>query len=133
MEIRQTRLVLKAKSFERTTRFYGETLALPRLTNWDRADGRGACFQAGQAVIEVLGRAKGELGDLRDEEYEYQGPAHKMTLLLLVPSAEKAYEELLFRDKNVPGGLRRDVDGALLFETHDPDGVKIFFRQPDNA
>lgn len=133
MEIRQTRLVLKAKNFERTTRFYGETLALPRLSNWDRADGRGACFQAGQAVVEVLGRAKGELGDLRDEEFEYQGPALKMTLLFLVPSAEKAYEELLFRDKNVPGGLRRDVDGALLFETHDPDGVKILFRQLDNT
>lgn len=133
MEIRQTRLVLRAKSFERTTQFYGETLSLPRLTNWDRADGRGACFQAGHAVIEILGRGKGELGDLRDEAFEYQGPDQKMTLLFVVPSAEKAYEELLFRQKNIPGGLRRDVDGALLFETHDPDGVKIYFRQLESA
>ncbi len=133
MEIRQTRVVLRAKTFERTTQFYGETLALPRLTNWDRGDGRGACFQAGQAVVEVLGRVKGELGDLRDEVYEYAGPAQKMTLAFVVPSAEKAYEELLFRDKNIPGGLRRDLDGTLLFETHDPDGVKIYFRQAESG
>lgn len=128
MEIQQTRVVLKARNFDRTTAFYGETLAFPRLSNWEREDSRGACFLAGQAVIEVHGRATAELGDLRDEAYDYQGPDQKMTLTLLVPSAEKAYEELQFRQKNIPGGLRKDVDGTLLFETHDPDGVKICFR-----
>jgi catechol 2,3-dioxygenase-like lactoylglutathione lyase family enzyme len=131
MEIRQTRMVLRTKSFDRACRFYGEVLALPRLSSWDREDGRGACFQVGQAVIEVRGRPSGELGDLRDEAYEYVGPQHKITLTLLVPSPEEAYQELRFRDQNIPGGLRQDVDGAQLFETHDPDGVKILFRQSD--
>jgi hypothetical protein len=49
--------------------------------------------------------------------------------VLCVPSAEKAYEDLIFRDRNIPGGLRPDPDGALVFETHDPDGVKIVFRE----
>jgi hypothetical protein len=40
MEIRQLRVVVRAKSFERTCRFYGETMSLPRLQNWDREDGR---------------------------------------------------------------------------------------------
>ena len=133
MEIRQSRIVLRARNFERTTRFYGETLALPRVQNWESEDGRGACFQAGQVVIEVRGRTTGELGDLRDEAYEYQGPQQKLALSFLVPSAEKAYEELLFRDKNIPGGLRRDVDGTLLFDTHDPDGVHIAFRQAESG
>jgi catechol 2,3-dioxygenase-like lactoylglutathione lyase family enzyme len=133
MEIRETRVVLRARSFDRTCQFYGETLALPRLRSWDREDGRGACYLAGQAVVEVLGRSRGELGDLRDEIYDYQGPAHKLSLLLVVPSAERAYEELFARDKNVPGGLRRDLDGTLLFETHDPDGVRIVFRQAEGA
>lgn len=128
MEIQQTRVVVKARNFDRTTAFYGETLALPRLSNWEREDGRGACFLAGQAVIEVRGRVKTELGDLRDEAYDYEGPDQKLTISFLVPSAEKAYEELQFREKNIPGGLRKDVDGTLLFETHDPDGVKITFR-----
>ena len=129
MEIRQARFVLRANNFERTTRFYDEVLALPRLTSWDREDGRGACFQAGTAVIEVLGRSRGETGDLRDEIYEYQGPRHKITLSFLVLSAERAYEELHFRDKNIPGGLRKEVDGTLVFETRDPDGVQILFQE----
>ena len=37
-------------------RFYGESLAFPRLQSWDREDERAALFQAGSAVIEVLGR-----------------------------------------------------------------------------
>ena len=132
MEIRQFRVVVRAKSYERTCRFYGETLAFPRLQSWDREDERGALFQAGAAVIQVIGRpASAESPRSYDETYDYQGPHHKMTLALLVPSAEAAYQEALFRDKNVPGGLRKDSDGGLVFETHDPDGVKIIFKQAE--
>jgi len=128
MEIRQFRVVVRARDFDRTCRFYGEALALPRLQSWDRDKGRGALYQAGSGAIEVLGRAHGgEQG--RDETFDYQGPQHKLTLVLNVPSAEKVYEELIFRDKNIPGGLRTEGDGATVFETHDPDGVKIVFRQ----
>lgn len=129
MDIRQFRVVIRAKSFERTCRFYGETLALPRLQNWEREDGRGALYQAGTAVIEVLGRPAGQESRVRDEDFDLQGPQHKATLVMMVPSAEKAYEELLFRDKNIPGGLRKDSDGSLIFETHDPDGIKIIYKQ----
>lgn len=127
MEIRQFRVVLRAHDFDRTCGFYGETLALPRLQSWDRENGRGALYQAGTGVIEVLGRAHSEEGG-RDERYDYQGPDQKLEIILLVPSAEKAYEEILFRDRNIPGGLRPDTDGTLLFATHDPDGVRILFR-----
>ncbi len=132
MDIRQFRVVVRAKSFERTCRFYGETLALPRLQSWDRGeDGRGALFQAGTGVVEVLGRPAGENPKARDENYDYQGPQNKTSLIFVVPSAEKAYEELLFRDKNIPGGLRHDGDGSLVFETHDPDGIKILYKQQE--
>ena len=129
MEIRQFRVVVRAKSFERTCAFYGETLALPRLQNWEREDGRGALYQAGSAIVEVLGRGAGESSRSRDEAFDYQGPHHKLVLVMLVPSAEKAYQDLLFRDPEVPGGLRQDADGALLFDTHDPDGVRVIFKQ----
>ena len=129
MQMSQFRVVLKAKNFDRTCRFYGEVLALPRLQSWESDEGRGALFQAGPGVVEILGRGRdaGEVGF--DEEYDYQGPAHKLTLSLVVPSAEEAYEQLLFRNKNIPGGLTRTVDGAAVFETHDPDGVKIHLRE----
>ena len=128
MEIRQFRVVVRARDFDRSCRFYGETLALPRLQSWDREAGRGALFAAGTGAIEVLGRPYGlEAG--REESFDYQGPQQKLTVVLTVTSAEKAYEDLIFRDRNIPGGLRPDPDGALVFETHDPDGVKIVFRQ----
>lgn len=128
MEIRQFRVVLRARDFDRTCRFYGETLALPRLQSWDREVGRGALFQAGTGAIEVLGRPHGT-GSGLDENFDYQGPNQKLVLVLNVPSAEKAYEELIFRERNIPGGLKPGADGALVFETHDPDGVRIVFRQ----
>jgi catechol 2,3-dioxygenase-like lactoylglutathione lyase family enzyme len=132
MEIRQFRVVVRAKNFERTSRFYGESLAFPRLQSWDREDERGALFQAGAAVVQVVGRpASAETPRSYDETYDYQGPHHKMTIALLVPSAETAYQEAHFRDKNIPGGLRRDTDGGLIFETHDPDGIKIVFKQAE--
>jgi catechol 2,3-dioxygenase-like lactoylglutathione lyase family enzyme len=129
MEIRQFRVVLKARDFDRTSQFYGEVLALPRLQSWDREDGRGALFQAGTGAIEVQGRRKEERAPGYDEDYDFQGPQHKLVIALVVPSAEKVYEELIFRDRNIPGGLREDRDGSLVFETHDPDGVKVVFRQ----
>ncbi len=129
MEIRQFRVAVKARDFDRTCRFYGETLALPRLQSWDRENGRGAIFQAGTGMIEVRGRAHGTESGGFDEEFDYQGPKQKLEVVVIVPSAEKAYEELIFRNKNIPGGLRPDPDGVLVFETHDPDGVRIIFRQ----
>jgi len=130
MDIRQTRFVLRAGNFERTCHFYGETLALPRLQTWEGEDLRGALFQAGSALIEVLGRPDGTPASSRDELFDYQGPGHKLSLTLVVPSAQQAYEDLLFRNKNIPGGLRR-AGGGTVFETHDPDGVKILFREAD--
>jgi len=134
MEIRQFRVVVRAKNFERTCRFYGESLSLPRLQSWEGEVSRGAIYQAGTAMVEVLGRPAAAAGASprgRDEVFEYQGPQQKLTLTFVVPSAEKAYEELLQRDKNIPGGLRHEDDGALIFETHDPDGVKIVYRQAE--
>jgi len=131
MDIRQFRVVLRARRFDSTCRFYGESLALSRVQSWDREDARGAVFQAGPSLIEVLGRPAGASPGGRDEVYDYQGPQQKMILTFLVPSAREAYAELQFRDKNIPGGLRHDDDGSLIFETHDPDGIKIVYRQAE--
>ena len=125
MEIRQTRVVIRAKNFDRTCKFYATSLALPQVGDWEGSVSRGARFQAGGAVIEVQRRPEGLDPRAYDEAFDYQGPSHKMIVELAVPSAEGAYQEMLFRDKNIPGGLRTDDRGRLLFETRDPDGVRI--------
>ena len=129
MEIRQFRVVIRATNYERALKFYGDALALPRVQTWDREDGRGAVFQAGSALIEILGRPASEDPRLRDERFDTAGPRVKTTLVFDVPSAQKAYEEIQFREKNIPGGLQNDDQGRMTFVTHDPDDLRIVFRE----
>ena len=130
MEILQSRVVIRAGNFDRALKFYGEALALPKLQSWDREDMRGALFQAGSAVLEVQGPPSSQDPRLTDERFNPQGPLTKARIVFIVPSAQKAEEELRFREKNIPGGLRKDDDGALMFETHDPDGIRVAFKEP---
>ncbi len=132
MEIRQFRVVLRARDFDSTCRFYADVLALPALRTWDHGEGRAALYRAGGGLIEVRGRPRAAEGRGRDEAFDYQGPDHKLTLTLLVPSAEQAYQELLHRHPNIPGGLQQLPGGTLAFETHDPDGVKILLAEPED-
>ena len=129
MEIRQTRLVIRTARFDRALKFYGDSLALPRLQSWDLEDSRGALFQAGAAVVEIVGPPAGQDPRLTDERFNPQGPLTKTRLVFIVPSAQQAYDEIFFRDKNIPGGLRQDDDGVLMFETHDPDGLRVAFKE----
>lgn len=129
MEIRQFRVVIRAKSFDRALKFYGEALALPQVQAWDREDSRGAAFQAGSAILEILGRPGGEDPRLHDERYDPEGPLTKTVFTFDVASAQQAYDEIFFREKNIPGGLRKDDDGKLMFETQDPDGIRVRFKE----
>lgn len=124
MEIRQFRSTLQAKDFDRTCQFYGQTLALPRLSSRDSSEGRSAIYQAGPGQIEVTGPARGEGKDAR---VSYHSPQAPMVLTFAVASADAIYQELIFRDRNIPGGLRKDANGKTIFGTHDPDGVRIIF------
>jgi catechol 2,3-dioxygenase-like lactoylglutathione lyase family enzyme len=131
MEIRQTRVVIRTARFDRALKFYGDSLALPRLQSWDREDSRGALFQAGAAVVEIVGPPADQDPRLTDERFNPQGPLTKTKLVFIVPSAQQAYDEIFFRDKNIPGGFLKDDDGALMFETHDPDGLRVAFKESD--
>ncbi|MBT8461373.1 MAG: VOC family protein [Gemmatimonadetes bacterium] len=124
MEIREFRATLRAKEFDSTCRFYGEILALPRLASRDGADGRSAIYQAGLSQIEVLGTPRGEG---KDRRANYHSPDAPVVLTLVVESADAVYQELILRDRNIPGGLRKDSAGKTIFGTKDPDGVRILF------
>lgn len=129
MEIEQFRVTLKARDYERTRHFYGKVLALPELATFERDDLRGTLYQVGPGALEVRGRVAGAGRRPDEEEFEYRGPQQKMVLTLVVPSPEKAYDELIFRDRNIPGGMHQEADGSTVFETHDPDGVKVVLRK----
>lgn len=128
MEIDQFRVTVKARELERTCRFYAETLALPKVGEWERADLVGWIFQAGPGTVEVVGRAPGTPRRPDDDVFEYRGPSQKLVVNLVVPDPQATYDELIFRNKNVPGGMLEE-DGDTVFQTHDPDGVRIVFRK----
>lgn len=128
MEIEQFRVTLRARDYERTCRFYGETLSLPRVAEWENDERVGSHFQAGSGVIEVIGRRPGARPLPDDQLFEYRGPQHEMEIRLIVPSPQAAYDELIFRQKNIPGGMHELYDGAVVFTTQDPDGIRIVFR-----
>jgi len=129
MEIRQFRVVIRTARFERALKFYGDSLALPRLQSWERKDARGALFLAGSTVLEVVGPPASQDPRFGDERFEAQGPLTKTNLVFLIPSAQQAFDEISFRERNIPGGLRKDEDGVLMFETHDPDGLRVVFKE----
>ncbi len=126
MEIREFRSTLEAKDFDLTCQFYGQVLALPRIASRDAHDGRSATYQAGPAQIEVTGTPRGRG---KDSRVRYHSPEAPMVLTLVVTSADAIYQELILRDRNIPGGLRKDAAGKTIFGTHDPDGVKILFLE----
>ena len=66
MEIRQFRVVIRSSNFERAMKFYAGALALPQIQSWNRDDERGAVFQAGAALLEVLGPPASEDPRLND-------------------------------------------------------------------
>lgn len=132
MEIEQFRVTLRARDYETTCRFYGETLAFPRVAEWETEERVGARFQAGSGVIEVEGRRPGGRALPDDRLFEYRGPQHEMEIRLIVPSPQAAYDEIIFRQKNILGGMHALYDGAVVFETQDPDGIRIVFRASDD-
>ena len=128
MDIQHVRVTIRVQRLERSVRFYGQVLSLPEIDSWEREDSCGVRFQIAGGSLELLGRPDAG-SPSRDEAFDYQGPDQKMTLTFMVESAEQAYKELIARDRNILGGLRQDASGALVFETHDPDGVKIMYQE----
>lgn len=128
MDIEGFRVTVRAREFDRTCRFYDETLALPKVGSREEGDLVANRYQAGSATIEVIGRAPGTPRRGDDDVFEYRGPDQKLEISLIVDSPQKVYDELIFRNQNIPGGMHELADGSVVFQTRDPDGVRILFR-----
>jgi catechol 2,3-dioxygenase-like lactoylglutathione lyase family enzyme len=61
MNISEAYVTYNASDFDVTCAFYEQRLGFRPVHRWDRADGRGCYYAAGEAtVVEILGAARGD-------------------------------------------------------------------------
>ncbi len=121
MNVLEFRFAFYAADFERSVRFYQETLGMSYLSGWDRADGKGALLSAGgTAVIEIYGVAEGKT---------YTGPAPiAMNLALRLPrvaDVDNTFGRLSAMGARIAGPPENRPWGHRSFIVFDPDSIPI--------
>src|SRR4029077_5460929 len=101
--------------------------------SWSRDTERGAVFQAGSALVEVVGPPVNEDPRANEQKYKAQGPRIQAALVFDVASARQAFDEISSRERNIPGGFETDSQGRMTFATHDPDTTRVISREPAAA
>jgi len=115
------RFAFHARDFERSVRFYQETLGLTYLSGWNRPDGKGALLSAGgTAVVEIYGAAEGKT---------YDGPPPvAINLALRLPTVidvDNFHTQLVAAGTQVAGSPVNRAWGHRSFIVYDPDNIPI--------
>ena len=113
-------IALATDNFDLMIQFYGQTLAFPLLTEWDRPRGRGRRFDLG-------GGLKLEILDNRREPQPLFIPplGDRLHIVVEVLNIEEAKVAI---SCEVPE-VQQVSWGALLFQIRDPDGTPITYLQ----
>ena len=112
-------VALATNRFDEVTRFYGELLGFPIVTQWDRSNARGRRFDAGGMRLEILDNER------EQPQLELSETADKVHIVIEVEDIEEARDRIEI-DAPLPQGTSW---GARLFQVRDPDGVPITFLQ----
>lgn len=127
---REFRIALTVDDFDEAAGFYGAALGMPLVEQWNRADGRGAIFDAGRATVEVLDRPQAEHVDLIEAGKKVSGPvrfAVKVPDLQTAAAAlERAGATAVGEPVSTPWG---DFNRRMLT----PDGVQLTLFQAGAA
>ena len=121
MEVIEFRFAFYANDFDRSVRFYRDTLGWDYRGGWSRPDGEGALLAASrEAVVEIYGAAEGET---------YDGPAPRAVNLAVRLQDRKAvdasYEALLAAGVDIAEPAIDRPWGHRSFIVNDPDGIPI--------
>jgi predicted enzyme related to lactoylglutathione lyase len=120
MEVLSSRILLHPKDFERTLRFYSESLGLHIYREWGRGSNRGVVFFLGGGYLELSGSAHTTANEnvglwLQARDVDAVGDVLKETRVdVIEPPTDK------------PWGLRE-------MQIRDPDGLRIVIVEvPEN-
>lgn len=121
-KVREFRLKLYPRDFDRVRHFYERNLTFPVIHEWNRGQNdRGVMFSTGSATLELL-----------SPEKEYQ-PIAGCSLSLEIADVWKLWQNFEGAD-NVIFPLRDNAWGDTSFCISDPEGLKItFFTKTDTA
>ena len=111
MEILSSRVLLRPADYERSLRFYRDTLGLAIAREYPG----GTVFYAGQSLIELAGHG---------EPTSFSG-----ALWLQVRDLYRTQDELRDRGAQIIREARQEFSGLHEMHVADPDGVTLIFVQ----
>ena len=110
MEILASRMLIRPADYERSLRFYRDSLGLAIAREY----GAGTVFFAGQSLIELAGHGSPNAGG---------------TMWLQVRDVYATQEELEGRGVEITRDARQEPWGLHELHVTDPDGVTLIFVQ----
>jgi predicted enzyme related to lactoylglutathione lyase len=119
MEVLSSRVLVRPTDFERSFRFYAETLGLHVYRQWSSGSTRGVAFFLGGGFLELSGSSRTEASEsvslwLQVRDVDFVG--HKL---------EEARVEIIEPPTDKPWGLRemqiRDPDGLIIMIVEVPE------------
>jgi predicted enzyme related to lactoylglutathione lyase len=110
VQVLSSRVLLRPSDFERSIRFYGETLGLHVYREYGAGDSRGVVFFLGGGFLELSGSG-GSVGP------------DKLALWLQVPDLRAAHADLVAAGVDVVEPPARMPWGLDEMRVTDPDGV----------
>jgi len=112
-------VALVTNRFDEVTRFYGELLGFPIVSQWDRSNARGRRFDTGGMRLEIIDNER------EQHECELGASSNKFHIVVEVDDIEAARSRI--KDDVPP--VQDTSWGARLFKVRDPDGVPVTFLQ----
>ena len=113
-------IALATDNFDLMIQFYGQTLAFPLLTEWDRPRGRGRRFDLGAGLKLEL------LDNQREPRALFIPPSgDRVHIVVEVKDIVEVRDKITIEAPEV----ERVSWGALLFQIRDPDGTPLTYMQ----
>ncbi len=120
MEVLSSRLLLCPNDWERSFRFYSQTLGLHIYREWGEGPGRGVVFFAGSGFLELSRQCPEAKGD-------------HLALWLQVRDLDSAHDDLRAKGVDIVEAPVMKPWGLYELRVHDPDGILIVIVQvPDD-